>query len=87
MQAVGADNFYCGYAALNFESDTRSTPFWSSVDLRKANKIQNNDARMKINKPYTRSVKIWYAGAPSQSFGMLTPSSTAAVGATSTSRT
>ena len=40
-------------------SDARPTFLWSGVGVRKANKSENNDARMKISKPYILSVKIW----------------------------
>ena len=55
--------------------------------VRKARKVQKNDARTKIDKPYySSSLRMLYAGDPSHCAGILTPSNTAAVGVTSTSR-
>ena len=51
-----------------------------------ASEFENNAVMRKKDKSYMDSVKIWYAGAPSQSAGISTPNSTAAVGARSTSR-
>ena len=51
-----------------------------------ASEFENNAVMRKKDKSYMDSLKIWYAGAPSQSAGISTPNSTAAVGARSTSR-